>query len=231
MAVRMLQDSDSLDSIWEECVYSEARLAHDEHAKDLTPVMGKLVARVEKTWQSQRAVWRAEILAQAGVDATDDELDVQVTELSQALLLVTKGDRKHPRFVRYFSESPTHIVRLGLQSEVERVRGWPASLKGETEKPLIQLGKGIDATLSAADKVLADRVAAASARADHRVREIVALVEDANAARLSVYGALALRVEKHGLPRDWPSGFFRRATRTPRVAAAPVPTSPAAPSP
>ncbi|MBI5477585.1 MAG: hypothetical protein HY906_01945 [Deltaproteobacteria bacterium] len=51
------------------------------------------------------------------------------------------------------------------------------------------------------------------------MREIVAFIDDVNAARLSLYGTLIGRVQQHGLPRDWPNRFFRRSVRGARSSA------------
>jgi len=55
---------------------------------------------------------------------------------------------------------------------------------------------------------------AVSARKDHRVRSITSLIEEINTARATLYGELAQKAPRAGLPIDWPSRFFRRASHT-----------------
>ncbi len=79
-------------------------------------------------------------------------------------------------------------MRLGLESELGKVRPWPESLKTESEKELRKEADSLVKIIAAGDSALAARRSAAAQRADHRVREIVRLIDDVNAARLSVYG-------------------------------------------
>ena len=215
MAMRELRDEESLENVWEELIYTEARRVHDPHAKDLVPVVSKLAARRSQVREGQEAAWRAEVVAQAGVDGADDTLDEIVSRISVTLLHAV-GDRTSPRFTRYFKNAPNIIIRMGLASEIEVVRGWPESLKGEAEKELKILGKDLADAIAVGDAALEERRRAAAARADHRVREIIPLIEDINAARLSLYAELTLRSGKHRLPRDWADRFFRRGARVAR---------------
>ena len=104
------------------------------------------------------------------------------------------------------------IVRLGLESQLKRVRGWVASLESEPEDPLKKLGKRLAKVVAAGDKALTQRVDAAASRATHRARDITSLVDDANAARRATYGALVLLATKTKRPKDWPERFFRRGS-------------------
>ncbi len=49
----------------------------------------------------------------------------------------------------------------------------------------------------------------------HRVKEIVTFIDDVNAARRSVFGALVTRGEERGRDADWAGRFFRRTVRSP----------------
>jgi hypothetical protein len=202
-----------MDAVWDELTYSEARMLKDKDASDLAPQMSAQIERLENVRTGQYAAWRAEIVAQAGVDAADDGLDDTVDEISKELLSAAGGDRKSPRYARYFSTPPSLVIRLRLESEIKRVEGWPASLATEPEKGLNALGATLGADIGTGKEALQQRVDAAAARADHRVREIVALVDEVNAVRLSVYGILVQRVGPRKLARDWPNRFFKRTQR------------------
>jgi hypothetical protein len=208
-----IQNDESLDRVWSELVYTEARLTKDKRTVDLADSIAKLVARCEQTQLSQRAVWRAEIVAQAGVDYADELLDETVDEVSHNLLHIER-DRTSPRYRRYFREASSAIIRLGLEAEVDRVRAWPASLSTEPEKPLQKVGSRLADDIKAGDEALKERRDAVAATADHRVREIVRLIEDCNAARRSLLGELITRGESNKLPAEWATGFFRKSTRT-----------------
>ncbi len=176
--IRTIQNSDSLDTVWEELVYTEARLGSDKDAKDFTKDIAKLIEQSEAIRQGQLKVWRAEIAAQARVDAADDVLDDDVDDLDTELLHVVRQDRSSPRYRHYFSKPKNEIIRLGLESQLGKVRTWPDSLKNEAEKTLQKLGTRIAATIAEGDAALSARLTAAQQRAVHRVKEIVTFIDD-----------------------------------------------------
>jgi len=217
--IKTIQYSESLDTVWEELVYSEARCLKDANAKSFAKDFGGLVERCDEVRGGQRSRWRAEIVAQAGVDAADDGLDDTVDDVDVELAHVLRGDRASPRYKHYFSKPKNEIVRLGLESELGKVRAWPVSLKNESEKPLQKLSPRLESDIAAGDAAVAERVAAAQERAVHRLKEITTLIDDVNAARRSIYGTLLTRGEELKLESDWASRFFRRTARAPRAKA------------
>jgi hypothetical protein len=228
MAINTIQYDDSLDHIWSVLVYEEARLLKDQNASDLAAEAGALVERWAQVNAGQRSAWRAEIVAQAGVDAEDDLIDDTIGQLDNELLR-TFRDRDAPQRKRYFRKARHEIVRLGLESQLEVVRAWPASLKSEGEAALQALGARLEEDIARGDVAVEERQRAAAATADQRVREIVRFVDDINAARRTRYGLLIQRAEERRLPKDWPGRFFKKGTQgTRKSKAAPaVENSPA----
>lgn len=228
MAINTIQYDDSLDLIWSVLVYEEARLLKDKDASDLAAEAGALVERWAQINAGQRSAWRAEIVAQAGVDTEDDALDDTVGELDNELLRAFR-DRDAPQRRRYFKKARHEVVRLGLESELEVVRAWPASLKTEGEAALQALGARLEGDIARGDAAVEERQRAAAATADQRVREIVRFVDDINAARRTRYGVLIQRAEERRLPKDWPGRFFKKSSQAARKAkAAPAVESPPA---
>ncbi|CAN98319.1 hypothetical protein ACSRUE_07835 [Sorangium sp. KYC3313] len=228
MAINTIHYDDSLDLIWSVLVYEEARLLKDRNASDLASEAGALVERWTQVNTGQRSAWRAEIVAQAGIDAEDDMLDDTVDELDNELLR-TFRDRDAPQRKRYFKKARHEIVRLGLESEIEVVRAWPASLKTEGEPALQALGARLEGDIARGDAAVEERQRAAAATADQRVREIVRFVDDINAARRTRYGLLIQRAEERRLPKDWPGRFFKKSTQGPKkVKSAPAVENPPA---
>lgn len=211
--IRTIQHDDALDTVWEELVYTEARLSEDALAADLAPVFQELLAQLETARHGQREAWRREVVAQARVDAANAALDASTTRLGVRLLAAVEGQRESPRWRRYFKEGPSDVVKLALGRQVERVRGWPASLAAEPEESVRALAAELTARIGAGDAALRSRAEAAAARADQRVREVLTLVDDVNAARMRTMGSLLQRAAERGLPRDWAESFFRRAHR------------------
>ena len=223
MSVRIIRDTESLDSIWDELVFTEARLLGDEQAKSFAPTITDLLTRLEQVSGGQLGLRRESVTAQAQVDAVDDQLDDWVRALDIALWTIVNQDAKSPRYRRYFSDSPSSIIRLGLESELGRVRPWADSLVTEPEVALQQLGAQLKKIATDGDAALQRRTSAATSRTDHRVRTITTLIDDINGARLSLYGALVQKAADLHLPPDWPNRFFRRTTRSPKVQPAPTP--------
>ncbi|MBS2032993.1 MAG: hypothetical protein JST54_34290 [Deltaproteobacteria bacterium] len=224
MAAHQIKLTDSLDVVWEELVYTEARLLADARASDLATAITQLIHRVQALKATQQTSWQAEIRAQAAVDAADDGLDDVVRGFADNLLFAVGNDRTQARFKRYFGDNPSAIIKLGLEAELGKVRGWPASIGGEPEAPVQAFGAQLQAAIAAGDAALSQRTTAAGARADERTRGINTFIDDVNAARQSLYGTLTTRVGPNKLPRDWPERFFKHAVKAPKP-------PPAAPKP
>lgn len=226
MAVSTIRHEEPLETMWQELVYTEARLLADKRAKDLAPPIKQHLVRWEQARHGQVEAWRGEVVAQAHVDAADDGMDDFVTDFARSLLDQTKGDRGAPLFRRYFNHAPNKMIRVALGSELPKVRPWVKSLSAEKDARLKAHGEALSPLVADGEAALKEREDAAASRADQRAREIAAFVDDVNAARLSLYGVLIGRVEKLGVRRDWPDRFFRHATRT-APEPPPPPTTPA----
>ena len=223
MAARTLSEESSLDSTWGEMVFTEARLTGDSNAKEYAPVFTELRGRVEKVRSGQMDGWREELVAQAAIMAADNALDDWVHALDIALAHIVADDTESPRYRRYFSTAPSLIIRMGLESELGRVRGWTDSLASEPEKELQDLGTKLRTLVAQGDAALEARRKAAASRTDHRVRSISTLIDDINNARLSLYGTLAKKAADLRLPRDWPDRFFQHTSRAAKTAPQPAP--------
>jgi hypothetical protein len=215
MSIYTIKHHDSLDAIWNILVYEDARLASDPDASDLAAGSGALLERWVEVNAGQRSAWRAAIAAQASVDANSSALDHTIAEIDAQLLWILR-DRESPRRKRYFKKTCHEIVRLRLESGIEAVRSWPASLKTEPEPALRALGERLEAVIAAGAASLSHRTLAAANTSDQRIREIDRFVDDVNAARRVRYGLLIQRAEERGLPADWPAQFFKKSTQAPR---------------
>ena len=112
---------------------------------------------------------------------------------------------------------------MGPEKELNRVRSWADSLATEPEAALQEQGAQLKRIIVDGDQALECRRKAATARADHRVRDITSLFDDINGARSSLYGLLMQKATELHLSRDWPDRFFRHATKTTR---GPTPAQP-----
>jgi hypothetical protein len=219
-----------LDSTWADLTFTEARLLGDVNAKESAPTITQLRQAIERVRNGQLDSWREEVFAQAAVDTADDALDDCVHDVDVALKHILSGDTTSPRYQRYFPVAPSSIIRMGLESELGRVRSWPDSLASENEPELKELGARLRTLVTEGDAALESRRKAAAQRNDHRVRSITSLIDDINNARLSLYGTLARKAAELRLPRNWPDRFFQRASRTPKAEVQPTPPAPPAAS-
>lgn len=217
MSITTVQPDETLENIWILLVWELARVLKDEDAADLAPGAEALLTRWEQVSAGQRAVMRAEVLARAGVQAGDDALDDTVTEVDNELLRTTRA-RSSARYRRYFKKARHEIVRMALESELAEVRTWPGSLTTEPEAPLQALGARLEADIAGGEQAVRDREQAEAARNDYRVREVLAFIEEVNAARRTRYGILIQRAETQGLPSTWAKRFFMPWSSTQRGA-------------
>lgn len=201
-----LEADDGLDSIRSELVYTKTRLELREPTRALAVPFTALLTRWTLVRDGQLAMWDGEDAADANVAAFDDELDDRVKLIVGDLTHVFGKD--HPTFKRYMGgDTKTSIVRLGLGSEIERISSWPDSMRGVP--PLASHPDALETLITDGTAALEERVRASSARADHRVREILPFVDDANALRRSTYYTLGTYAVEHSLPSTWPKRFFR----------------------
>lgn len=211
MAIVTISHNASLDVVWAELIYTETRLLMHKEAKDLAPEHTAALVRWAKVAAGQRECWRGEILAQILIDIEDEGIDDFTEALSDALLALLGKDRKSARYKRYFKKAPNLVIRMGLESQLAVLKPWKDSLLGEPEKELKDLGTRLGKLLTSGQAAIDKRAAAIAATADHRIREIIRLIDDVNAMRQSTYGILTQRAAEKRLGRDWANRFFRRS--------------------
>ena len=155
-------------------------------------------------------------------------LDPRVAELASLLLHEAKQDRSDPKFKRYFPEPPNEIVRMGLESEIKRTKGF---FHVAEEVPPSKEVKAILAKIAAVhtkgEAALTTREEATLHVARISLR-IQTWKEDANGVRRSVENNLDAHANGQGLPRDYSDAFFPAARAGKSSAAkASAPPSPA----
>jgi hypothetical protein len=154
-------------------------------------------------------------------------LDPAVQELASLLLHEAKQNRKDATFKKYFAEAPGEVIRLGLESEIERTKKFFHVADEVTPS------KAVKAVLAKLHAAHAKGSAALQARKD--ATDAVARValkcqtwrEDANAARRSVETELDAYANEHKLDRDYANTFFPDPPSSKKKPAAPAPATPA----
>ncbi len=224
MAPRLVDYRDSLDFIWEEAVYTEARLASDARAQHLAARFADFLSTLDAVRTGQYAAWRAEVVAQAAVDAADDTLDDAVLGAGKALDAAVDGDHDDPRWTRYFSQAtPKKVASMGLDAELKVVRTWPDSLKTESEKSVRAHAAPLAEAVAQGNAAVTQREAAQARRRDFMARDKARLIDAFNDLRVDVHADLSKMIVGHKLDRAWPDRFFRHGTNTKPAAPAPPP--------
>ena len=210
MSPRTIQYADSLDYVWEEVTYTEARLAADPRTGDLAPRFAGFYPRLDAVRSAQYGVWRGEIVAQAHVDAADEALDACVVAVGDEIDRAG-DDRASPRRQRYLGPlTARKVAAQALESELKVVRAWPDSLATEEEAALHGCAEPLRVAVAKGEAAVDERARSQNARKDFMARERAKLVDALNDLRTEVHAELAKRVVPNKLGREWPAGFFRK---------------------
>jgi hypothetical protein len=212
--MRQLVDSEAVDALCDDLVYSHARLLYDEDAKDLAPPFETIILKMEDAWKEQRKVWRAETEAQANVDMVNFRTDERTSDFAFDL---EGANRKHPqgeqRQQRYFPIAPSKIVALSLELQLPYTESFANSLPKEAEPQLQAYAAGFSQDVSDGKAAIAQKQKAADDRRDNRVQMLAALVEEINNLREATLAELMKRRVPKKRHKDWPESFFRKQKR------------------
>lgn len=223
MQLRWIRTSEGLDAVAEELTFTASILESEEQSKEFASMVREKIGAVDKVRSGQIEASREEVAAHAAVASADSRLDMWITAFDRTLKDVVRGDIKAPLYQRYFNTAPWTFVRMALEAEISRVRGWVDSLASEPDQRLKDLGAQLPAIIAQGEAALERRRKATSARGDHRVRSITSIIEEINVMRAALYGQLTTRAAEAGLPLDWPGHFFRRSSRSKEEAPTEVP--------
>jgi hypothetical protein len=185
--------------------------AIEEHAKLAKP-MRDLLAQWNAIDQERRDAEDAVVDANAVVQVQDSRLDGSVADLIARLRFEFRSD-DHPTVRKFFPERPSEVLRMGLESEIDRTRKFHAV--GEevgASKEVMGLLKGIAGLETAGLAALAQRVKAVESIARVSLR-IQTWKENANNIRRSLETVLDGYANQHRLPRGYADDFFSPAQR------------------
>lgn len=148
----------------------------------------------------------------------DEDVDTLVDVLVHAVLVITGNDRKHPLYVHFIGDmTPGKIKEPVNGEELVTAKSWIPSLQSSPHPTLVALAPQLDKAVTAAENREADLAAAELTLKNFReVGPRKALVDKANALRLSTYGALGDIAHSHpelNLPKDFADRFFKHEQR------------------
>ena len=213
---------DSLsDVLRPEWLYTAARLKKNRHAKAFAPDFAAVGALIDDAIKTQNALDDAVVLAAAGRDAADEDLDPVVAQVLATILLITNGDRGDPLYVSYAGDqTAAEVTKPVLGPELALATDWTDSLAKESEPSLQAFAAPLSEVVANGVTAEKEVKAADKALSDFRLLgERKKAVDAFNAARLALFGKVVQFRHDHPelrLPTSWAASFFRRSSRTAR---------------
>lgn len=217
MAIKTLSQRTALGTVLAKIGYPRGRLNAHPLGVPYVPLFVQLRAKWSIINDKELSLREAITDAQALVDHVDEELNLFARKLMKEVDLVTGEDHDHLLYKHFFgNKTLSEFVRPVLSRKLESMRKWLPSLQGNEHPPLAALAPELSDLIKQADAASDARTAAEQARDQFRdLGERYAFIEEVNATRKEVYGALSkLPHEKTSLPTDFADGFFRRAGGT-----------------
>lgn len=216
MAFRLFNDETPWEQARKDVRHTAASVAAEDDHAALAKPLRQLLTQWAAVDQERRDADDAMVDANALVRYLDVKLDRMVEKLVSRLLFEVQQDRKHPTFMRFFPEAPSEVIRLGLESEIERTKEFDdvAKTVGASKQVLAILAT-IDGLRKRGIAALTEReeVAKNQGRISLRINEWKA---SANAARRSIENSLDAYAIGATLPRDYSDDFFPAARTSKR---------------
>ena len=180
--------------------------------------------KAAKAMASQLTKWNAVALARsAAADSVtranarvawcDFALDKHVKRFANELLRDSNGKSDDTTFRAFFPEAPNEVIRLGLESEIEKCEAIIATAaKLKVSKSAGEALAAMKSAVAAGKKALADRKAAYAEQASVAL-DVAAWKQATNAARVSVHVQLQAWAVEHGEDRSYAERFFPEAPK------------------
>jgi hypothetical protein len=201
-----------------EIVHTLAECESRDPAAQYVPLCLALLEQWGLSYATHLSILDKIIRAESRVHAADDELDDFLYEVARILRIDHAPDS--PLFRQYFgTKQPSELARPILGDELELVRSWLPDLEKSSDTRLQALAPKGKLLVAKADTAVADL---AAARKEHDVfrltGEYAKLVDQVNATRKSIYGALSQLPHQAegkalGLPGDYADRFFLHEKR------------------
>lgn len=217
--MRQIEEKTGWEAARADVLFTESMLKAAQHHGKLHRAVRALVERWTDVDAARSAAEDGVVRANARVAWVDLGLDRQVRAFANELLRDAGGNAEDKAFRAFFPEAPNEVVRLGLESEIERC----ARFGAVREK--VALSKTAAAKLAAVEEALTAGKAAVQARRDAFTArtgaslDVASWKEAANAARESVYIQLRAWALEHGEERGYADRFFPAGSARPARAA------------
>ncbi len=209
----------SMTDILDAASYTLGQLASHPLAATYTPKFDAFLTDWTTANQARTALVIAAAKAQGAVEGADAALDNFVDLLDRTLLIVVKNDRTAPQYQSFFGDKAPYLLKRPILSdELTTCRAWVPTLQASTIAALSALAPQLITVVAAANTAVAGKLAADQALKDYdTIGGKKALVDEFNALRKTVYGALAALPHQNPtamLPGDFADRFFPHEGRT-----------------
>jgi len=202
---RQLNPHDTLDTLEEDVIFTNAMLQADEDAADLVPETESWLAQIDVSRGADRLFRQHVVCVDAARISANLWLDMAVTSFADDLLLDCNKDRESIRWKGFFPQAPSLFVKQPLADETAAVKSW---LEAATDpsldlhrEALTKRAENASSALSATRNVSVKRAA--------NLQQREGLAQQLTAARDVLHGTRVKRAQERKLPRDWPDAFFR----------------------
>ena len=218
MKPRTLPIDAPIHEIEEELYYTTAHLQAYPVLEPQAIQHEALIADCIQLMQTESALTRALMRAEALVVVADVHLDAVTTTLEGTMRVESGGERKSLTHLRYFGNvQPSRFKRPVLGEQLETMRNWIPSLVGPQSSPALQAqGVQLAGCVAEADAARAAEDEAERNIADHELGPRKVFVDRFNALRQALYGQLAELPHSRpelNLPPDFAHHFFLRDSR------------------
>jgi DNA repair exonuclease SbcCD ATPase subunit len=202
-----------------EIVYTHSKLEAEPLAQEHAPIFSALLADWDAVNAEALALSDALSHAQAMIDSLDTRLNHLASRLQKATLVITRNNRKHAQYLRYFDKPPHVLMRPVLGAKLEKLKSFVPSLKASPHDALKVIGGELEALTKEATEAALKKLTLEGQRKDfYAMGAKKRLIDKVNAARKKLHGDLGkLAHEATGVPANFADQFFLR--REPREAA------------
>lgn len=229
--MRRLTEKTGLLAARQSVLFTEAALIASGIHERLARPVGQLLGKWSGVWQARRDAEDAITRANARVTWGNLRLDGATTAFANELLRDVGGKSDDPLFRAFFPEPPNEVVKLGLESQIERCEGFAVvASKRKLTPGATRALRAVEDAMSSGREALAARKAAFVQQAQASL-DAQTWRESAEAARQSLYVQLQGWALENREARSYAENFFPssgvRSSSAVEEEPAPIPTPPA----
>ena len=159
--MRRLTEKTGLLAARQSVLFTEAALIASGIHERLARPVGQLLGKWSGVWQARRDAEDAITRANARVTWGNLRLDGATTAFANELLRDVGGKSDDPLFRAFFPEPPNEVVKLGLESQIERCEGFAVvASKRKLTPGATRALRAVEDAMSSGREALAARKAA-----------------------------------------------------------------------